>query len=256
MARMIEYQRGAAPIPELITIRTTALDLVTEDRNNERMIPVKVAIFTVTLACAAACPNSQALAQETPSAPGGVEVAGQGRAVQSGIHGEDDGTGQSRREPQGVGAVGGKLELQAQVLDGTWSAAQRIEREGGSKGILGGRYFILDTTGKMEMPGPDGKMIPIDFKGMEIEGYNNVKKRFESTWVDNMGTGTVMSTGAYDAASKTFTYQTEEEVVPGEKTKNRYTITVQDKDHHVFAWFTTQGDKEVKTMEISYSRDS
>jgi hypothetical protein len=63
--------------------------------------------------------------------------------------------------------------------------------------------YGMDVTGKMQMPGPDGKMKNMTFKGMGIEDYDNVKKKFVGTWVDNMGTGIMMSEGDYDVATKT-----------------------------------------------------
>ena len=33
------------------------------------------------------------------------------------------------------------------------------------------------------------------FKGTGIEGYDNGKKKFVGTWMDNMGTGIMMSEG-------------------------------------------------------------
>ncbi len=36
--------------------------------------------------------------------------------------------------------------------------------------------YGMDVTGKMQMPGPDGKMKDMTFKGMGIEDYDNVKK--------------------------------------------------------------------------------
>ena len=56
------------------------------------------------------------------------------------------------------------------------------------------------------MPGADGKMMDMDFHGMEIDGFDNVKKKFVSSWVDNMGTGIMLSEGTYDPATKTITY--------------------------------------------------
>ena len=122
------------------------------------------------------------------------------------------------------------------------------------KSIMDGRYFVLDTAAKMEMPGPDGQMHPVDFKGMELDGYDNVKGKFFSTWVDNTGTSLLMAEGSYDPASKTFTYHLEEEMAPGVKTKVRETLRVIDKDHHVFEWHEDRGGKEEKTMEVTYTR--
>ena len=122
------------------------------------------------------------------------------------------------------------------------------------KAVMGGRFFMAEANGKFQMPGPDGKMMDMDFKGMSIEGYDNAKKKFTSAWIDSMGTGIMMSEGTYDAASKTFTFHAESDVAPGMKTKIRETLKMTDKDHHVMEWFEPRGGQEVKTMEISYTR--
>src|SRR5215472_2346550 len=72
------------------------------------------------------------------------------------------------------------------------------------KSVMGGRFVVMDVAGKMQMPGEDGKMKDIQFKGMGTEGYDNVKQRFVGSWIDNMGTGIQFSEGTYDPASKTF----------------------------------------------------
>jgi len=119
---------------------------------------------------------------------------------------------------------------------------------------MGGRFFVSDHTGKMQMPGADGKMMDMEFKGMAVEGYDNVKKKFVSSWINNMGTGIMNSEGTYDANSKTLTYHAESEMMPGMKTKIREVIKITDNDHHTFEFFEDRGGKEVKTMEINYTR--
>ena len=122
------------------------------------------------------------------------------------------------------------------------------------KAVMDGRFFIADAKGSFKMPGPDGKMKDFDFTGMAIEGYDNVKKKFVSTWIDNMGTMIMVSEGSYDAASKTFTYQSECEMMPGMRVKIRELVKVADADHHTFEWYEDRGAGEAKTMEISYTR--
>ncbi len=122
------------------------------------------------------------------------------------------------------------------------------------KSMMDGRFFVMDVTGKMEMPGPDGKKKEMTFRGMGVEGYDNVKKKFVGTWVDNMGTGIMMSEGTYDPATKTFTYTGEYEGIPGMKQKIREVMKIVDKDHHTFEWYEDRGGQEAKTMEISYTR--
>jgi hypothetical protein len=122
------------------------------------------------------------------------------------------------------------------------------------KSIMDGRYFVMDVTGKMQMPGEDGKMKDVTFKGQGIEGYDNVKKKFVGSWIDNMGTGIELSEGNYDEATKTFTYTSEVEPIPGMKTPIREVLKLTDRDQMMLEWYETQGGQEKKTMEIAYSR--
>ena len=152
-------------------------------------------------------------------------------------------------------------------LDGTWDCSVKMWMDGDTskkpdvskstavrKSIMDGRYVVMDVTGKMEMPGPDGKKKEITFKGQGTEGYDNVKKKFVGTWMDNMGTGIMMSEGDYDPATKTFTYTGEIEMMPGMKQKIRETVKLTDKDHMDFEWYEDRGGKEMKTMEINYTK--
>ena len=152
-------------------------------------------------------------------------------------------------------------------LDGTWTYDVKMWMNGDpttkpetSKGtavrksIMDGRYVVMDVTGKMQMPGSDGKMKEVTFKGQGTEGYDNVKKKFIGTWMDNMGTGIMMAEGDYDPATKTFTYTGEIEAIPGMKQKIREVVKLSDKDHMNFEWYEDRGGKEAKTLEINYTR--
>jgi hypothetical protein len=123
-----------------------------------------------------------------------------------------------------------------------------------TKAIMGGRYFQTDHAGKFGMPGADGKMMEMEFTGMSIEGFDNAKKKYVSSWVDNLGTGIMHSEGTYDADTKTITYKSEYEPMPGMVMKVRQTLKLVDKDHHTLEFFEDRGGKEVKTMEIAYTR--
>jgi hypothetical protein len=125
-----------------------------------------------------------------------------------------------------------------------------------TRAVMDGRYFISEVTGKMQMPGPDGKLADADFSGMGVDGYDNAKKLYVSSWIDSMGTGIMNSEGTFDTATKTLTYTSEYEPMPGMKTKVRMVAKVMDRNHHTMQFFEDRGGKEVKTMEISYTRKS
>jgi hypothetical protein len=152
-------------------------------------------------------------------------------------------------------------------LDGNWNytikfwmnpdpSAPPQESKGTAvrKSMMEGRYFVMDVSGKMQMPGEDGKMKDMQFKGMAVEGYDNVKKKFIGSWIDNMGTGIQFSEGTYDPATKTFTYTSEMEPVPGMKSQVREVLMIADNNHMMLEWYENQGGKEKKNMEISYTR--
>ena len=152
-------------------------------------------------------------------------------------------------------------------LDGNWNYTikfwmnpdpnappQQSKGTASRKSVMGGRYVMMDVSGKMQMPGEDGKMKDMQFKGMGIEGYDNVKKKFVASWIDNMGTGIQFSDGTYDPATKTFTYTSEMEPVPGMKMPVREVIKVADNNHMALEWYENHGGQEKKTMEINYTR--
>lgn len=149
-------------------------------------------------------------------------------------------------------------------LAGTWSTSMKMMSPGeapttstGSvtyRSIMNGRYFVGDHTGTMKMPDADGKMKSFTFKGMSIDGYDNVKQKFVSAWIDNLGTGIIPFEGTYDAATKTFTYTSEMEMTPGMKIPVRSVVKMTDRNHHTFEWYENRGGQEMKTLEIDYTR--
>jgi len=114
--------------------------------------------------------------------------------------------------------------------------------------VMGDRYCQEMVTGQM-MGQP--------FSGMGLTGYDNVLGKYVSTWVDNMGTGIMTSTGTADASGKVITWiGTMSDPVTGKLTKERMVTTIKDDDHHTFEMYGTPpgGKKEMKMMTIEYTR--
>src|SRR5262245_56360030 len=70
-------------------------------------------------------------------------------------------------------------------MDGKWNYTVKMWMNGDEKSkpdvstgtavrksIMDGRYVVMDVSGKMDMPGPDGKIQSMMFKGHGIEGYD------------------------------------------------------------------------------------
>lgn len=94
------------------------------------------------------------------------------------------------------------------------------------------------------------------FEGVSVTGYDNVRGKYTSTWHDSMGTGIFMSMGDYDPATRTYTLRgtMADPMKPKELTPIRQVIRIVDADHHVFEWHEAHGGKEIRTMQIEYTR--
>src|SRR5205085_635815 len=111
------------------------------------------------------------------------------------------------------------------------------------KSFANGRFFFVDATAdsKIEMPIQDGKMKEANFQSNEIEGYDNVKKKFIRTLIfNNMGSNIVFFEGSYDSTARTITYDAEMELAPGMKQKLRIVYILHDKNHYQWNFYNEQ----------------
>lgn len=115
------------------------------------------------------------------------------------------------------------------------------------KWILGGRFLQQDVKG-VAMGQP--------FEGRGTLGFNNVKKVYESTWIDNMSTAMMKGSGTYDATAKTLTENGMVTDCQEGKDKPFRTVTsFKDKDHFTYESYVPGPDgKEYLGMKIAYSR--
>jgi hypothetical protein len=113
--------------------------------------------------------------------------------------------------------------------------------------LMDGRY--VEHTWK-------GDMMGMPFHGRGTEGYDNIGKQYVSSWVDNMGTGIMYSTGSCDAAGSVCNYTADMwDPMSGKKTTTRSTITWMDNNTFKNEMYGQGPDgKEVKWMEIVAKR--
>lgn len=71
-----------------------------------------------------------------------------------------------------------------------------------------------------------------------------------------MSTGVMVMEGDYDPATKTYTFrgQMADPMNEGAMIAIRETIRIVDADHHVMEMFEPHDGKEVRTMQIDYTR--
>lgn len=112
---------------------------------------------------------------------------------------------------------------------------------------LGGRYVISKYS---------GSMMGMPMEGISTLGYDNAKKLFINTWVDNLGTGIVQMSGTYDEATKTLNlkgFQTDP--MTGKESDIREELTTIDNDSYTMIMYGAGMDgKEMKFMEGLFKR--
>ncbi len=116
-----------------------------------------------------------------------------------------------------------------------------------SKMILGGR-FLEERY--------EGTMMGKPFSGIGYTGYDNYKKKYVATWMDNGGTGIMTMAGSFDAAGKVMTsWGSMDDLIAKKTVKVKSVTTFVDDDTHRFEmWNTGPGGKLVKMMEMVTTR--
>jgi hypothetical protein len=112
--------------------------------------------------------------------------------------------------------------------------------------IMGGRYQVSENT--MSFGG-------MPFEGMSTMGFDNAKKVFTNSWIDNMGTGIINMEGPYDAATKTIMLKGKEtDPMTGKEIGIREEINIIDSNNQLMYMYNTEDGKEFKSMEVKYTR--
>ena len=143
---------------------------------------------------------------------------------------------------------------------GTWSGkttmwmAPGAEPQSGTctstcSAAMDGRFTTVEVAGDVPGMGP--------FSGLGIYGYDNVSKKFQSCWIDNMGTQIMNGTGTLSPDGNTLTWSlnyncpvTKKPLVMREVERRT------GKDAMTLEMFGVEphSGKEFKMMEIAYTR--
>ncbi|HEY2649746.1 MAG TPA: DUF1579 domain-containing protein [Puia sp.] len=112
--------------------------------------------------------------------------------------------------------------------------------------ILGGRY--LQGMHK-------GTMMGMPFEGMGTTGYDNARKIFVSSWVDNMGTGLLYMEGSWNENTKSITMTGKStDPLTGKDIPTREIWKFVDDTHQVLEMYFTEKGQEFKGMEIAFTK--
>jgi hypothetical protein len=152
----------------------------------------------------------------------------------------------------------GEMQKKLRPLEGTFDVAVRTWMEPSqepedSTGTATHTWVLGDRFLEERF---DGTFMGAPFQGIGFIGYDNVAKRYVSTWMDTASTGILSSTGTVDAAGKIFQWKaTISDPMSGKPVPVQEKLTIEDSDHHRFEmWSRGPDGKMFKNMEIRYSR--
>lgn len=97
-------------------------------------------------------------------------------------------------------------------------------------------------------------MMGMPFEGHGTLAYDNHRKVFISTWIDNMGSSIMVLEGAFDDASKTLTLTGAwDDPIKGKMDIKQTCKVIDDKTQMMEMW-GIQGGKEMKWMEMKLTK--
>ncbi|MBC9909592.1 DUF1579 domain-containing protein [Chitinophaga varians] len=115
-----------------------------------------------------------------------------------------------------------------------------------NKMILGGRYQESRFT---------SDMMGMPFEGLGTTAYDNARKMYLNTWIDNMGTGMMMMEGKWEPAVNGIVYRGKSYDPAMQKTMDlRQVIKFQDANNYTLEMYRMANGKEFKEMEIAFKR--
>lgn len=141
---------------------------------------------------------------------------------------------------------------------GMWTADSKMWATPGSepkmtkgtstnKIILGGRYleqkYVCKDKGET-------------FEGQGLMGYDNMAKKFVSSWIDTMSTGLFTEEGKMDPATKMIEMKGKMmDPTTGKEMATRSTLTPVEKNQYTYAMYANDNTgKEFKMMEIVFMK--
>lgn len=122
-----------------------------------------------------------------------------------------------------------------------------------SKGTSKNTWALKDRYVQQEF---NGEFMGKPFHGVSFTGYDNVRQKYRSVWLDDMSTSMVVSEGDAGSENKSFalggTYAC---AMTGEKDKAvKQVYRIVSRDKFVFEMHDPGKGENSKTMEITYTR--
>ncbi len=147
--------------------------------------------------------------------------------------------------------------LEQYVGDWTYTGIFKMSHDAPPQDMTGTMKNTIVYNGRFLRQVIEGPWMDAKFEGLGFTGYDNVKGKYVTTWLDNMATGIMASSGDYDASTKTLNLKGQHScAMSGEKDRYyRSEWTILDDDHSVYKSYTLDPNgEEYMSMEIKYTR--
>lgn len=140
-------------------------------------------------------------------------------------------------------------------LEGAWNLALTWSEGGQEMKETSTSRFSKVFGGLFMQQEVNGKMMGMPFHGMELMGYSKATRKYQTVWIDSMGTGMMISEGTADSTGKVITFAgTMDDPMMGGQAKVKTVVAWSDDDNFTFDMYGTMGDTEQKMMSIVYTR--
>jgi hypothetical protein len=114
----------------------------------------------------------------------------------------------------------------------------------------------MTMNGLYQIGNYSGTMMGMPFLGQSTLAYDNAKKQFVLTWIDNFGSGIIWMTGMYDEKTKTMKFKGKQtDPMTGKDSDIRQEQVFMDDDTYTMTMYGAGHDgKEMKFMEGTFKR--
>ncbi len=141
---------------------------------------------------------------------------------------------------------------------GTWEAevSQWMDPSAPPTKSKATNVVTMTMNGLYQIGNFSSTMMGMPMQGMSTVGYDNAKKMYVMSWIDNLGSGIVRMSGTYDEATKTLNLKgTQTDPMTGGESAIREEIKYIDNDSYTMTMYGAGMDgKEMKFMEGTFKR--
>ena len=143
-------------------------------------------------------------------------------------------------------------------LVGNWTAEVKMWMDPSAPPTIskGTAKSSWDMNGRFVREEFNSEFMGKPFRGLSFTGYDNVKQKYNSFWIDDMSTTMFTSEGEAGEGGKVLTFEGSYAcALTGEKNKQaKQVLRILSRDKHIFEMYDPSKGANAKTMEIIYTR--